>query len=86
MHTVLMLEYALRTARGLGFRIREEALEGCEPGICNWNGKRWIFLDLDQTPAERLEIVAMALRGDARIAGMRLPRALDRYLDVRKSA
>ena len=46
MHTVELLEYALETARAIGFQIREVWLGGTGGGACVLKGQKWIFLDV----------------------------------------
>lgn len=65
MHTVDVLEEAVRAAQMLGYRIRQEWLDG-SGGLCEYGGQRWIFIDLSQTTAEQLEQVLVVLRSDSR--------------------
>jgi hypothetical protein len=61
MHTVERLERALAQARREGFQIRQEWLE-TGGGVCEFQGKRWLFVDLAQTAIEQLAQVREALR------------------------
>jgi hypothetical protein len=61
MHTVEMLEIALKKARSLGYEVRAEWLGGCG-GACEIKGRKWLFLDLALTPAEQLEQVLEGLQ------------------------
>lgn len=64
MHTVERLERALKQARQQGFHIRQEWLE-TGGGVCEFGGKRWLFIDLAQSAAEQLAQVRDALRQHA---------------------
>jgi hypothetical protein len=66
MHTVEVLEEAIRVARRMGYAIREEPLAGAGGGACEIRGRKWLFLDLDLGPREQLEQVLDALRLDCR--------------------
>jgi len=45
MHTVDLLNEAMRAAARLGYTIRKEWLDGVESGVCEFGGKKWIFID-----------------------------------------
>lgn len=62
MHTVELLATALDAARQLGFQVREECLGGDGGGPCEIAGKKWLFLDLEQSRAEQLAVVMQLLR------------------------
>jgi len=61
MHTVELLELALSAARELGYEVREEWLGGIGGGACLVKGRWRLFVDLNQTPRERLEQTLDAL-------------------------
>ncbi len=61
MHTVELLNRAIRCAEDLGIHVREEWLDGASGGECEIAGRRWLFLDLSQSPQERLATVASCL-------------------------
>ncbi len=75
MHTVERLERALESARQRGFRIRHEWLGGEGGGACEFNGQRWIFIDLALDPAEQLDVVLEALGEEQTPATIDLPAA-----------
>ena len=62
MHTVDMLEEALRAAEQLGYRVRHEWLGGSGGGACEIRGVKCLFLDLGQSAAEQLAQVVEVLR------------------------
>jgi len=85
MHTVELLDQATEVAKQLGIRFREDWLGG-SGGTCELKGQKWVFLDLAEDPAERLDHVLQALQGDPRLTSIRLPPALAELLPVRRSA
>ena len=86
MHTVELLEQALRVAEQLGYSIRHEWLGGAGGGACEIRGRKWLFVDLALNAVEQLEQVAAVLRADAAIYAVELPPAMRRLLGVRMSA
>jgi hypothetical protein len=85
MHTVEVLDDALRTAARLGYAVRQEWLEGAG-GYCEFQGKRWIFLDLSQSAAEQLEEVLGVLRCDPNLHAHPLSPVLRRLCEPRRAA
>ncbi len=62
MHSAVeRLEAALEQARRLGLHIRCEPLEGAPGGVCEFGGRKWLFVDLTLTAAEQLDQVLAAL-------------------------
>lgn len=61
MHTVELLEQAIAAATRCGFGVREDYFGSGDAGVCEFKGRRWIFLNLALTPRERLEQVLDAL-------------------------
>lgn len=86
MHTVEVLKRLLDAARGLGYGVREDWLGGSGGGGCEIKGRKWIFLDLAQGPAEHLDQVTEALRRDPALAGVELPDGLLAPTSARKVA
>lgn len=64
MHTVAQLREALRTARQLGYEVRQEWLGGAGGGACELRGRKILVLDLAMGPADQLHVVAEALRAE----------------------
>lgn len=64
MHSVDLLEEALRLAMNSGFQIRQEWLSEQGGGLCRL-GERWVlFVDLSLSAQEQLENVVRALRSN----------------------
>jgi hypothetical protein len=85
MHTVELLDEALQAARTLGYQIRVEALGG-HAGACVVGGKKLLMLDLDDGPAERLDVVLDALRGETSLAAVQMTPLLARLAGLRAAA
>lgn len=85
MNTVDLLEQALAVAGRLGYRIRQEWLDGAG-GACVLAGQKWLFIDLSLDTAEQLQLVLDALSDDAALAGADLPPDLAVRLERRKAA
>jgi hypothetical protein len=86
VHSVELLEQALATARRLGFRIREDALEGCAGGACQIKGEPWLFVDPSLSTRERLELVLEALTALGEAIDGELPAPLARVIHGRRAA
>ena len=86
MHTIELLQQALETAEKLGYAVREEWLGGAGSGVCEFKGRKWIFLDSSLNPVEQLDQVCSALRDDPAIYLVNVPTHLRHLLDVRRSA
>lgn len=62
MHTVELLEQAVALAEERGFVVRQDWLGGSTAGACEFKGRRWLLIDLAQSPREQLDLVLEALR------------------------
>ena len=85
MHTVELLDQALAAARKLGIRVRQEWLSA-PGGLCEFNGKRGLFLDMGAPPVEQLGVVLDALRAVPDLERVKLSADLRQRLQVVKSA
>lgn len=86
MHTVELLDEALSLAAQLGYRVRQEWLDGAGGGPCIVRGEKWLFVDLAQPLAEQLECVASVLRGIRSLDELSPSEALGSYLKSAKAA
>ncbi|MCA9263215.1 MAG: hypothetical protein KDA60_05180 [Planctomycetales bacterium] len=86
MHTVELLDEALRVAETLGYKIRQEYLGGAAGGACEIGGQKWLFVDLAFNASEQLDQVAEALRTDQGVYGVSLSLPLARMLGMRRVA
>lgn len=62
MHTVELLEEAIRAAGALGYAVRQEWLGGVGGGGCEIKGRKHLFIDLSLSVPDQLQIVLDALR------------------------
>ena len=85
MHTVDLLNEALKVAESAGIHIREDWLGG-DGGVCELRGRLVVFLDPNQTAAERLSLVLEALNRSPALARISCSTHLRRLLQVRRSA
>jgi hypothetical protein len=85
MHTVELLDEALRLAERLGYGVRHEWL-GTGGGACEFRGRRWLFVDLSQTALEQLQQVREVLQQDPGIYQVPINQPLARWLRVRQAA
>jgi hypothetical protein len=86
MHTVKLLEEAIGLAERIGYQVRTEWLGGSGGGGCEFNGCKWIFLDLALGPLDQFEQVLDALRREPEALSQPMPHQLRELLRVRKSA
>ena len=85
MHTVDLLERALRVIESLGYRIRQDWLDG-QQGSCEIRGQKWLFLDLASGPAEHLHLVAEVLSREVADRTLDLEPPLRQLLEARRAA
>lgn len=85
MHTVELLEEALAAVKQLGYDVRLEWLE-TGGGVCEFGGRRWLFVDLAQTAAEQLAQVRDVLVHERASERLALPQPLLRQLLPRRAA
>lgn len=86
MHAARLLAEAIEVARKLDYQIREEYLEGAGGGHCEFAGRKWLLLDVTQSPEEQLSDVADALRAEEHVAGQSLSEPLAGLLFDAKAA
>jgi hypothetical protein len=86
MHVVRLLAEATDLARQLDFHVREEYLDGAGGGHCTFAGKKWLLLDVTQSPEEQLSDVADALRGEVGLGRLAVSPPLASMLQRSKAA
>jgi hypothetical protein len=84
MHTVEMLEQALDLAARLGYKVRQEWLGGAGGGGCEIAGRKVLFLDVAQGPADQLDQTLDTLRRDPAAAQLPMPHELREELQSRR--
>jgi len=85
MHTVDLLEQALAATEKLGYRLRQDWLDG-HGGGCELKGQKWLLLDLAASPAEKLQIVSEVLSREIAEQCSDLSPELRGLLDARRAA
>jgi hypothetical protein len=86
MHDARLLAEAVEIARRLGFRVREDVLEGAGGGHCCYHGQKWLFLDATQSDEEQLNDVLDALRAEPAVGGLAISPPLAQRLRVSRAA
>ncbi len=86
MHTVELLEAAIALAEQVGYRVRQEWLDGSGGGDCEIRGQKLVFLDLAVGPLDQLELLLDVLRREPAVVSAPMPYPLRELLGVRKSA
>lgn len=86
MHTVDLLEEALRAAEALGYHVRREWLGGVGGGSCEIKGRKQLFIDLSLSLPDQLQQALGALRLEPRTAQIEVSLPLRRQLEGRRAA
>ena len=87
MHAVELLDLAIAAVKKLGYRVRVEVLDGdTAAGVCEFGGRRWLFLDGTQGPLEQLHQVLEVLRAAAQTGRLQLAEPLERLVHPRRAA
>ncbi len=86
MHTVDLLARTIEAAEELGYGVRREWLGGVGGGLCEFGGRKWIFIDLALNVVEQLEQVAAALRHDPACSRLPLAPAVAQVVELRRAA
>jgi hypothetical protein len=85
MHTVELLERALRAAETLGYTVRQDWLDGAE-AACEIKGQKWLFLDLASSPLDKLHVVAEMLSREWAERRDGIDPTLRQFIDMRRAA
>ena len=86
IHSVELLEMALKVSVRLGYRVQEDLLGGFPGGACHFKGNKWLVVDPSQPCRERLQVVLDTLAGDPDIALVEVPPVLARAMKRRSAA
>ena len=81
MHTVELFDEAVAVAKRLGYKIREEWLEGYGGGGCEISGEKWIFIDLSLNSRDQLDQVVDTLRQDPAVDDQELSPHFSQFID-----
>lgn len=85
MHTVELLEEALKAAEQLGYQVRQEWLGGAGGGGCEVKGRRHLFVDLALSVPDQLQIVLDVLERECAAERMKLGDTLRGVLAARRN-
>jgi len=83
MSTIQQLDQLVQVAEQLGYRVRYDYFGGTGGGICEFSGKKWLFLDLALTSAEQLDQLQNALANEPLLATVNLNSDLKQGLSRR---
>ena len=86
MPIVELLEQCMTAAQQLGYAVRHEWLNSRGGGACEFSGKKWIFIDIAQSPEEQLDQVIELLRKDPQLDQLHLSSELRSLVDRRRAA
>ena len=86
MHTVELLEQSLNVVQQLGYSIRHEWLDGDGGGVCEFGGKKWVFVDLAQSADEQLESVVEAILNEPSHTQLEITGTLGSWIQRQKAA
>ena len=64
MSTIEQIDHLVNIAEQLGYRIRYDYFGGTGGGVCEYSGKKFLFLDLALTAVEQLEQLQIALANE----------------------
>ena len=65
--TIQQLDALILVAQENGYQIRYEYLGGAGGGLCEFGGRKWLFVDLALNAIETLEMVRTSLLSDPSI-------------------
>lgn len=80
MNAAQLLSLATEAARGAGYEVREEVLDGAGGGHCLIHRRKCLLLDVTQDYREQLSDVLDALRAEADLDPARLHPLLQAHL------
>jgi hypothetical protein len=85
IHSVELLEMALNEATRMGYRVREDSLDGCDGGVCHLKGQKWLMLDPSHSSREKLDLVLNALAADSATDAFDVPDLLAHAIQFARS-
>lgn len=80
MHTIELFEMAVHVAELAGYTVRHEYLGGQGGGVCEFGGRRWVFVDLALNTVEQLEQLCAALIEMPELTREQIPQTLQTWL------
>ncbi len=88
MHTVELLDQAIGLANRCGIVVRQDWFGGSAAGACEFQGRRWVFIDLSLSPREQLDQVLSGLNDVPHLIEVdnKVPPQLHTVLATRRAA
>lgn len=83
--TLGLLAEARQLANDLGYEVREEPLGELPGGPCMVAGQRRILLNMQQSPADHLDVLVRAIAADAAVGSFPTSRLLAQRLATARS-
>lgn len=86
VHTIELLEEAVRLAELNGIKLRRSWMGGISGGGCQIQGESWIFVDLSLSSREQLAQVISGLRGVASLSAATISSQLRELIESSQEA
>ena len=80
MHTIELFELAVHVAELAGYHVRHEYLGGQGGGVCEFGGRRWVFIDLALNTVEQLEQLCTAFADMPELTREQIPQSLHPWM------
>lgn len=80
MYSNEFMREALAFAKSLGYGIRYEWFGGSGGGSCEFNGSKWIYIDLALNAVDQCDQLIHCLRHDSQLSNVTIPAMLQRHL------
>jgi hypothetical protein len=86
MSTIEKIDQWMTIAQRLGYQVRYDYFGGTGGGICQYNGKKILFVDLALTSIEQLEQIRKELACDPLLFSIELPPPMETELRMNNRA
>ncbi len=86
MSQLKQYEQFLEVAQQLGYQVRYDYFGGTGGGVCQYGGKKWLFIDLALTVQDQMDVVFSALGADPLFSTVELPAGVRQVLFDRRVA
>lgn len=81
MHTVELLNEAIKAIRQIGYRVRQDWLDGEGGAACIIRGEKWVFLDISESYGEQLDSILNILHADSEHVTLSLSQELTNKIE-----
>ena len=86
MNHVHQLDEWIEVAQKLGYHIRYDYFGGTGGGVCQYGGKKWLFIDLALPPQEQLDLISTTLNADPLLDTVKISSRLREEISHRRVA